>query len=1199
MNRFLLVFAFLVFSFAGFAQTTPDEKLSITTQLFLNELDGKIDFRHKARAATPGGNLHIPKATTLPSRLYAEPDTIDGKVYASCFVRLENSEDTREIENLGVIVQCKFMNGLVTALIPVENINEVAKVANVRRINVSPLMKPLTDAARQDTHVDDLLAFPDDARKEGLSKRYDGSGVLLAVIDDGIDFQHIAFKDKDGNSRIKRAYVYNGSREKEYESVTSTTPTTDDSYSDHGTHTSTTAGGSSVIINGSSVTVTDDHAHSTYGGMAPGADLYLAGVKGLKSTYLSNAMDKIIAYADSHEMPVVVSNSWGSSMGTRDGSGDFTNVTSKYFGSTHPNHVCLFASSNDGGRSKDGEGGGCYLTGTASKNNPLASILRSDYYIDTDGGCYYYGVIADVWCRSTNVSSMACKVHVIDLEADPVAVVASTTVTPTTGGVTVSGLGSYFSGNLYALKDYISADKTQLMLYTDGLTSLGCSKVIKDGEAYWKSRYTLAVEFYPTSGTNIIDAWGGDYCYFTDYAHVNGYNWTAGSDDMSVSDEATDPNVISIGAHVTKNIITDYKGVNYDYNGEFTMGDIAYFSSYATPEASLTGQQYPWVTAPGARLVAGVNHYSSSYTTGDFSYDRVNANTTYPYAAMQGTSMATPTAAGIVALWLQAAKEVGKVMTNDDIKEVMRLTATNDYYTTQGPNASHFGHGKINALAGIKYILGATNAPVIHVSSDEVAFEGYATMTYTKTIHVEGLNLKDDLVLSLSDQSHSYAMDIVNISAAEAANGVDVTITWSPETAGQSTATLTLTSTGADNVVVTIHGTADAITPVIIADVSEVKFNGNINQDYTNTINVSGRFLSQDVNVNLYDPNGVFSVIPNVIPASEMNDGATLTVNFNAATDNSFSGSITLTSEGAEAVVISLAGVAQDGGAAADEYLNIAKYKTIDTQGWRTQLVDSLYHYTEYKDEKVAWLTLPVYGAFVGAKYLPNSGTFGAGTPQKWIQTNITSIYDNPYAGTSWDHTPTISSPYRGSSTYFKTANARVIGSNSKRATTTRTVTFHVTNTTEVKLYGISNTTDTRYSPYLKIYECEKSDDGTLTDGTKPVKEHSSTIKGTVDFDAEGLDANKVYKVEVGVCRGYLYEVAFKTPVTVKIKGDVNRDGKVDVGDITALVDLILEGDFTPPYKWPNYDREAANVNEDEFVNVGDVTMLVDIILSN
>ena len=118
---------------------------------------------------------------------------------------------------------------------------------------------------------------------QALQQGYDGKGVVLGVIDTGIDFQHIAFKDKDGNSRIKRAYVYNGSRATEYTEDEISKPTTDNSSADHGTHTCSTAGGSSVIVSGNTVTVTDDHANATYGGMAPGADLYLAGVKNLRA----------------------------------------------------------------------------------------------------------------------------------------------------------------------------------------------------------------------------------------------------------------------------------------------------------------------------------------------------------------------------------------------------------------------------------------------------------------------------------------------------------------------------------------------------------------------------------------------------------------------------------------------------------------------------------------------------------------------------------------------------------------------------------------------------------------------------------------------------------------------------------------------------------------------------------------------------
>lgn len=896
----------------------------------------------------------------------------------------------------------------------------------------------------------------------------------------------------------------------------------------------------------------------------------------------------------------MVSNSWGLQWGPHDGTGDFTDVIATYFNPNQTNHVCLFAASNDAGNSKDNEGGGYHVLGTASSNNPLRTIIRSATYTNTDGGYYNTGPIANVWCRSTNVSSMGCKIYVLDAKTG--AVKTSVTVNPTTRGVTVSGLSNYFEGTLKAYKDYVEgSDKTQILLYTSGLETLSYSTTTKNGKSYYMSNYTLAVEFYPTSGSAAIDVWGGDYCYFTNHLTTQGYNWKAGSDDMCVSDEATDPNVISIGAYVSKNVIKDYNGTTHNYSSEFTVDDIAYFSSYATANESPTGLQYPWITAPGARIVAGVNHYSSDYISGDFVDDRVNSNTTYPYAAMDGTSMATPTAAGIVALWMQAAKEVNKTITTEYIKEVMQQTAINDYYTTTGPNNSHFGHGKIDALAGIKYILGATTEPTLIATPTTVSFNGYTTQTYTQTVRVRGLNLEGNITASLNDPSHVYSINKTSFTAAEAQNGVDVIITWSPVAGGQTNATLTLSSAGVDNVVVSIQGTAEVAIPTITANVSELTFSGKINQASTKTFNVTGQFINQDVTVTLNDPSNVFTVSTNTIAASALQQGVNVTVTFNSDSEGTFTGTITLASQGAESVTINLSGTATAGGTADDVYLNIANYQSIDAAGWRKALVDTLYKYTEYKDDKVAWLTLPVYGAVVGAKYSPGSSTFGGGHPQKWMETNLSTT--SGYSGgtqADWESKIAEGTPYFGNKTYFTKDNAPVLGDGNKNGSKLFSTTFYVSNITAVNLLGYYNCrySSSYYPTYLRVYECQMNDNGTLEVVSTSVRKHDySTPYSTADLTLDGLDASKIYKVEAGVYRGYLYEIAFQTPLAVTIIGDVNRDGIVNVTDVVAIVDIILEDDFTPPYIWPSYDHEAADINGDGIINVTDAVSLVDIIL--
>ena len=62
-------------------------------------------------------------------------------------------------------------------------------------------------------------------------------------------------------------------------------------------------------------------------------------------------------------------------------------------------------------------------------------------------------------------------------------------------------------------------------------------------------------------------------------------------------------------------------------------------------------------------------------------------------------------------------------------------------------------------------------------------------------------------------------------------------------------------------------------------------------------------------------------------------------------------------------------------------------------------------------------------------------------------------------------------------------------------------------------------------------------------------------------------------------------------PVVEYMRGDVNGDGQVTIADVSALIDILLEG-ITPP-------NNNADVNLDGQVNIADVSMLIDYLLGN
>ncbi|MBQ9575932.1 MAG: S8 family serine peptidase [Muribaculaceae bacterium] len=686
MTKYFLTFALSLFAVLSANAATPgthqslDSKLSISTRMFLEELQGDLDFNTPtpSRLNSPG----LPQLLQPVERPYVAPDTIDGVAYISAFVRVTADEAVRDMESLGTIVETRFKDGLLTALIPVARIHDVAALQGVKKIEVSPVMRLATDEARKATNVDDVLTWSAAALNAGLPKRYDGRGVILGVIDRGIDYDHIAFKDKDGNCRIKRAYVFNGKGIDYY--GTGQLPNDGVTNTDHGSHTSAIAGGSSVIVNGTDITVTDDHGSATYGGMAPGAELFLCGINGMGAAQIANAFHKICAYADSVGKPLVVSNSYGDYVYNRDGGGTQAEVIAQLFGEDHPGRICVFATGNNAGHS-GGEPGGVYVSGSATSEAPLGTIVSSSPEVHDAGWVYYRGeYIADAFTRATDATGIGVNIVVLDKVTGEVVHIYDHS--SASGNVRLQ-LDDYFTG-------YGGDGRAQVRIYYDYMTANNRKQALVYAPyGLMSPDYTLAVEVYPIGGSSdVIDMWScGTFTFFDNHLTTEGHTWTLGSDDMSVMANACYPQVISVGSYVSR--------TREDSN---QVGDISNFSCYALEGMGPLGTMHPWITAPGEDIISAFNH---NVNHGDDYDEMVINNPLYPYGRMSGTSMCTPTVAGIVALWMQAAAECGKQFTLSEVKEIMKETAIRDSWVTSGPNASHFGNGKIDALAGIEYIL--------------------------------------------------------------------------------------------------------------------------------------------------------------------------------------------------------------------------------------------------------------------------------------------------------------------------------------------------------------------------------------------------------------------------------------------------------------------------------------------------------------
>ena len=112
-------------------------------------------------------------------------------------------------------------------------------------------------------------------------------------------------------------------------------------------------------------------------------------------------------------------------------------------------------------------------------------------------------------------------------------------------------------------------------------------------------------------------------------------------------------------------------------------------------------------------------------------------------------------------------------------------------------------------IIGIEPPAGALNNPRITANPTTLTMNTTVGTPVTATFQVTGANLTGNINLSVSG-NNAFSLSTTSISATQAENGVNVTVTYNPSAVGTHEATVTLTSTDAEAVTVKLNGNAEA-----------------------------------------------------------------------------------------------------------------------------------------------------------------------------------------------------------------------------------------------------------------------------------------------------------------------------------------------------------------------------------------------------
>ena len=498
-----------------------------------------------------------------------------------------------------------------------------------------------------------------------LPQAFTGKGVLVGILDGGLDVSHPAFFSTDGSTyRVKRLI---DDYHEENETIGKMTPLgreyateqeilakarTGDTNMTHGTHCLSIAAGSGY--------------DTDYRGVAYDADIFAistrVGMGSVSSPTEVARMKRIFDYADEHHQPCVITYSIGFDYIPRDAE--------------------LFREALQGI-----QGPGKLIVAAAGNENTHPTYVEKPKGVATAGARLIPGT-----------GNSKGKVYILSEEPFRLKLI-TTKMAIEEGAVNLSKSDSILFDSESLPADTMVVGGQHAILRRDG------------------SFYTLVTRFdMKESGGNTrapllclegTDAYVRMYtsneCNFENFTTetLNEGRFQNAERSHNIQIPGTFDEILTVGALTGRQFYVDMNGEGQRIGEADAVGTIVSFSSVGP---TLDGRIKPDVVAPGVFITAAGNSYNDPLEEPVMKFSEFR-NRKYPWITLSGTSMATPHVAGIVALWLQA----DPTLTPERLKEIISATSTQPVEGMESHN-SIYGYGLVNAYAGMCKVLGIETA---------------------------------------------------------------------------------------------------------------------------------------------------------------------------------------------------------------------------------------------------------------------------------------------------------------------------------------------------------------------------------------------------------------------------------------------------------------------------------------------------------